>query len=109
MMSDDRFAPFFRDWVEPWNLATAADTISRLDRAGFIDLEVTVDPSPVTLATPDGFAEFIATVVCREHLLKMPDPTTQRQFIEALTAAAGHDDPPLTLDYWRLNIRARRH
>jgi hypothetical protein len=107
-MSDPRFASFFADWVEPWNLATAADTIARLERAGFVDIDVTVDPSPVTLSSPDGFAEFIATVVCREHLLKLPDPARQRQFIDALTAQAGGDDPPLTLDYWRLNIRARR-
>jgi hypothetical protein len=29
-------------------------------------------------------------------------------FIDRLTALAGNDDPPFTLDYWRLNMSARK-
>jgi len=28
--------------------------------------------------------------------------------MEQITDQAGDDDPPLTLDYWRLNIAARK-
>src|ERR1700742_2071203 len=29
------FAPYFADWVRPWNYATAEETAERLERAGF--------------------------------------------------------------------------
>jgi hypothetical protein len=38
----------------------------------------------------------------------MPETGERNAFLDALTDAAEHDDPPLTLDYVRLNLSARR-
>ena len=32
---EEPFAPYFADWVRPWNYATAEETAERLERAGF--------------------------------------------------------------------------
>jgi hypothetical protein len=53
------------------------------------------------------FAEFIGAVCLRHELERLPG-NLRDPFIAELTDRAGHDDPPLTLDYWRLNIAARK-
>jgi trans-aconitate methyltransferase len=108
LITTPTFAPFFGGWTEPWNLAAPADTARRLEAAGFVDVDASVEPSPVTLPDDAAFAQFIATIICREHLARLPEPEMKRQFIGTLTEQARADDPPLTLDYWRLNMRARK-
>jgi hypothetical protein len=41
-------------------------------------------------------------------LERLPNETLQASFVQELASAAGGDDPPWTLDYTRLNLRARR-
>jgi hypothetical protein len=43
----------------------------------------------------------------RTHLARLPRDERQA-FVNALTVEAAGDSPPYTLDYWRLNISARR-
>ena len=61
--------------------------------------------APGTGAEP--FREFIATVCVRHHPEPLP-PRERRMFLTELTMQAAADSPPFTLDYWRLNISARR-
>ena len=107
LMRDARFSPQFEGWSDPWNFATVESTRRQLAAAGFTDIDVTLEEAPTPLASPEAFGEFISTVCVRHHLSRLPaaDRTT---FVRELTAAAAADDPPLTLDYWRLNISARR-
>ena len=42
------------------------------------------------------------------HLARLPEGSLRRRFVEELTEQAAADDPPYSLDYCRLNIRARR-
>ena len=56
----------------------------------------------------DAFREFVSSVVCRHHLSRLPDAPSQKRFMDALTAKAATDNPPFELDYWRLNIDARK-
>ena len=35
---EEPFAPYFSDWVRPWNYATAEETAERLQRAGFTEV-----------------------------------------------------------------------
>jgi hypothetical protein len=46
-------------------------------------------------------------VCLRHHLDRLP-VENRDEFMRRITDEATADDPPLTLDYWRLNIAARR-
>ena len=48
------------------------------------------------------------TAIFRLHLERLPDEQLRTTFLDTLTAQAAHDDPPFSLDYWRLNLRGTR-
>jgi trans-aconitate 2-methyltransferase len=102
-----RFAPYFEGWSDPWNFAGIPDTIARLDRAGFTAIDVSMEPAPTTLPDREGYREFLSTVCVREHIARVPDDL-RSAFLDALADVAATDAPPFTLDYWRLNISARK-
>ena len=107
LMSSRRFAPYFSDWHDPWYFADVESTARRLATAGFTDVGVGLEPAPVTFDTPHTFMEFIRTVCIRHHLERLPSDE-RSAFAQELTIQAAGDAPPFTLDYWRLNIAARR-
>jgi trans-aconitate 2-methyltransferase len=102
-----RFASYFEEWTEPWYYADVDATKRRLDAAGFVDANVWLEPAPTAFDGPDAFREFVANVCVRHHLARL-GPYEQKLFLAELTAAAAADSPAFTLDYWRLNIDARR-
>ena len=108
LMQTPDFAAMFRDWQEPWRYAGSDATRRQLMQAGFVDVETNVEESPVTFANAESFAAFVSTVVLRPFLARIPDSNLRTSFVERITEAAASDDPPFELDYWRLNIRARR-
>jgi trans-aconitate 2-methyltransferase len=108
LMHAGPFAPFFRDWPGPWEFASAESTASRLAAAGFTDIDTSVEPAPTTLATEADYREFVSTVIYHPHLERLPDPALKHAFLDRVTALAANEDPPFTLDYWRLNISARK-
>lgn len=65
-------------------------------------------PSPIVQPDAEAFAEFVTSVICRHHLAMLPDEWSRRRYVDRLTALAAADNPPFELDYWRLNISARR-
>ena len=108
LMEADAFAPFFAGWPGPWNFAGAEDTADRLQAAGYVDVATEVMPAPTTLPDAARYREFLATVVLGSHLARLPDEAHRAHFLAPLVAAAKGDDPPYTLDYWRLNLAGRR-
>jgi trans-aconitate 2-methyltransferase len=102
-----RFAPFFEDWIEPTFYADVESTKGRLAAAGFVDCEVWLETAPVSFDQAERYKQFIATVCVRHQVARLP-ARDRDVFLYELTAAAAGDSPPLTLDYWRLNIAARR-
>ena len=106
--ADSPAAAPLREWPGPWTFATAEETTGRLVHAGFTDVETGVISAPATLDDGDAYREFLRTVVLGEHLARLATPTDQAALLDHLARAAAGDDPPWTLDYWRLNIRARR-
>lgn len=108
LIRDPRFAPHFTAWQEPWEFADAATTAQRLSEAGFEDIRTSVIPSPILQPDAAAYHTFITTVICRPHLAHLPDRALRDAFVEDLTAQAAADDPPFELDYWRLNLDARR-
>lgn len=107
LMASEPFASYFGAWGDPWYFADEPSTIRELQQAGFDDIDVSLESAPVTLRDADAFSDFIACVCVRHHIDRLP-PARRAQFIGALADAAAIDDPPYTLDYWRLNIAARK-
>ena len=107
LMDSPEFSPRFKGWSDPWNFATVEATRRRLGRAGFEEIEVRLEEAPTRMADTAAFADFIACVCVRHHIDKL-SPRDRPRFVAALTEQAAADDPPFTLDYWRLNIAARK-
>jgi trans-aconitate 2-methyltransferase len=107
LRADPRFAAFFDGWTEPWYYADVESTRRRLAAAGFIDIDVSLEDMPTPFDGAELFQAFVATVCVRHHIDRLP-PREQQAFLRELTLAAAADAPPFTLDYWRLNISARR-
>jgi hypothetical protein len=107
-MSSGPYAPYFAGWDGPWEYADAATTARRLAGAGFVAVETGLEAAPVTLGSAAEYREYLATVIFRLHLARIPDAALRERFLDELTAQAVADDPPFLLDYWRLNLRARR-
>ena len=107
LMHDPRFARHFAAWEDPWEFADATTTADRLMRAGFTDVRTSVEPAPVVQPTCAVFVEFVSHVICRPHLARLP-AAERDAFMEAVASMAAADVPAFELDYWRLNIEARK-
>lgn len=101
------YREYFRDWRDPWNFAGPDDTTARVRAAGLGDEEVWLEEAPVHLETAEKYADFVSCVCIRHHLERLPLQLRDR-FTQDLTALAARDAQPYTLDYWRLNIDARK-
>ncbi len=108
VMQAPPFAEFFTHWPGPWEFADALTTADRLRAAGFVDVDTGLEEAPVTLASEDDYREFVTTVIYHPHLERLPSAALQQAFIDRVTGLSANDDPPFTLDYWRLNIAARK-
>ncbi len=107
LMHSHEYREHFDGWKDFNHFENVADTERRLRNAGFNDIDVSLVSSPVTFDTPGAFKEFVAAVCLRHHLDRLPSGD-RHGFLTTITDQARDDDPPLTLDYWRLNIAARR-
>jgi trans-aconitate methyltransferase len=108
LASESAFAPYFAGWTGPWHFADPQETADRLRQAGFVDIAVDLESKSFVPPDAEAFREFVTTVVCPHHLSRLPDAASQDRFMDALTAKAATDNPPFELDYWRLNIEARK-
>ena len=108
VMNREPFAQYFADWSGVWEFATPELTASRLHSAGFVDVHTSLEPAPTTLADEASFREFVTTVIYNPHLARLPQGPLRAAFIDEITLLAARQNPPFTLDYWRLNLEARR-
>jgi trans-aconitate methyltransferase len=108
VMADEPFRAFFIDWPRPWEFASAQTTAGRLRDAGFTAIETGLEPAPTTFPTEADYREFVTTVIYHPHLERLPSAELKRRFIDGVTRLAAVDDPPFMLDYWRLNMSARK-
>jgi trans-aconitate 2-methyltransferase len=108
IMQEPGFAPYFATWTSPWEFADAVTTRARLENAGFTDIVTSVEPAPVVFDDAASFREFVESVICHPHLARLPEQTLRDAFLDRLTAIAADDSQPFHLDYWRLNLDARR-
>ena len=107
LQASETYREYFRDWRGPWNFAGPGETTSRLRAAGLRDGEAWLEEAPVHLETAEKYADFVSCVCIRHHLERLP-VQLRESFTQDLTALAARDSQPYTLDYWRLNIDARK-
>jgi trans-aconitate 2-methyltransferase len=98
---DERFAPYLRGITSTWNFASVGDTEIRLQRAGFQVRRCWLEER---LAEPRDPRAYLETVCLGAHLQKLPKEM-RTPYMEAVLEVIPR---PLTLDYVRLNISARR-
>jgi trans-aconitate 2-methyltransferase len=107
VMAEEPFAPHFRDWTGVWQFASADETAARLVRAGFVEVTTSLEAAPTTFATEADYREFVTTVIYHPHLARLPELLRPR-FIDEIARRSARQVEPFTLDYWRLNMQARR-
>jgi trans-aconitate methyltransferase len=108
VMHSEPLARFFQDWPSVWEFSTPEVTAARLQAAQFDEVVTSLEPAPTTLADEANYREFVTTVIYNPHLERIPDARLRARFIDEITALAARESPPFTLDYWRLNMQARR-
>lgn len=108
LFSQPPFSAYFPGWKEPWLFSSAEAARERLERAGFTEVQASLEPAPATFEHRAAYSEFLRTVVLRPHLALLPTDALKDQFVSAVADAAEADQPPFTLDYVRLNLGARR-
>jgi trans-aconitate 2-methyltransferase len=101
------YAPYLASFREPWFFADAEQAADILRRAGFTNIETSVEAAPTLLDDAGQYEEFVRNIILRSHLRQLPTEELRSQFMTELTALAGADDPPYLLDYWRLNLSGK--
>jgi trans-aconitate 2-methyltransferase len=90
-------------WRGPWYFARPAKTAERLAAAGFTDIATWLNPEPTPLEPGEPLETFLATIVLRDHLARLPEADRPR-FVHAVAERL----PRPEIDYVRLNITACR-
>jgi hypothetical protein len=107
-MRAEPFASYFGHWTGVWEYSTPEQAADRMRRAGFIDIQTSLEPAPTTLVDEASYREFVTTVIYNAHLACLPEGPLRAQFIDQVTERAARQETPFTLDYWRLNLEGRR-
>lgn len=92
---------FFDGWRRPMRYETAEATAARLHASGFTDVRCWLEPNPVT---PDDPHEYLSTIILGAHTDRLP-LDRRSAFVEEVVAEM---PAPVTIDYVRLNIDARK-
>lgn len=108
LQAEPEFALYFAGWPGPWEFADDRTAAERLHTAGFSDVETNLEYMPATMENAAAYSEFLTNVIFGSHLARIPDAESRQRYVNHLTELAAADTPPFELDYWRLNLRARR-
>jgi trans-aconitate 2-methyltransferase len=90
-----------------WTFAGPEETVARLDGAGFERARAWLEEAPAPFDDVGAAAEFLATVVVRHHLERLP-PGLGAAFAREVAARRADEGGRVVLDYVRLNLEARR-
>lgn len=107
-IANEPYAQYFVDWKEKRVYNDVDATVARLEASGFTNIDTFLNPEPTPMETERDYIDFISTVIMRNHLAAIPDPDLRAALLRDIAHAAAQETPPLTLDYWRLNIKAQR-
>jgi SAM-dependent methyltransferase len=102
------FSRWLGQFSEPWLFSDAEAAATRLRSAGFEEIHSELEAAPVIAPTSEEFQGYLRTFVLHRHLEVLPTESLRAGFVQGLAAASADDNPPWMLDYWRLNLRARK-
>jgi trans-aconitate 2-methyltransferase len=108
VMATPEFKAYFAGWAPPWEYADPETAAGRLQRAGFAEVKTWLEPSPQQFPGPAEFSRYLGTVTFHRHLERLPSTELRDQFLDRVARLAAKDDPPFVMDYWRLNMSARK-
>lgn len=106
LAQSSEFSSWLGRFSEPWFFSDAESAASRLRAAGFEKVETSIEEASFAVSGSGEFQEYLRTFVLHRHIGLLPDETLRTAFVQKLAEATAQDDPPWTLDYWRLNLRA---
>jgi trans-aconitate 2-methyltransferase len=101
------FAPDFVGLTDPWVFLGPEEARPLLEAAGFTDIEAGLEQAEARLEDRDQYREFVETIVFSVFLARVTDAARRTRILDMLCDAAAGDDPPFTLGYVRLNLRAK--
>jgi trans-aconitate methyltransferase len=102
------FSRYLGDFKNPWVYSDPETAKGRLQSAGFVSVDSSLEPAPTRFQTSDQYTEFVSKVILHRHLEQLPNEVLRRELLQALTEQAAKDRPAYELDYWRLNLNARK-
>jgi trans-aconitate 2-methyltransferase len=109
LMAAPKYARFFAHFRNPWVYNDAETAADLMRQAGFVEVETSLEPALTVLENLDTYSEFVRTAILRRHLEEIPDSPLRAKFVADLVRPAALDDPPFSLDYWRLNLGGKVH
>ena len=101
------FERYFKNWQRVWEYPETKETADRLERAGFEDIQTSLETAPTQLPDEQTFRQFCAAVSLHPYLDRLPEELHD-SFLDRISRQFAQDDPPFVLDYWRLNLFGRR-
>ncbi len=107
LMSREPYTRYFAGWQPPQFYADEASTAARLRNAGFVDVATSIEPAGFSLDNVPDYRQYLATVTFHQHIAQITDSELRERFLDDMVQQA-LADKELHLDYWRLNIRARK-
>lgn len=90
-------------WAGPWTFATPEETMARLKASGFVDVEAWLQAEPTVIEPGEAMETFLATVVLRSHLDRLPE-AERSTYVGGVAGRLADSE----IDYVRLNIVALR-
>jgi len=108
ILSEPEYEGNMEGWSETWEFADAETTEARLRDAGFDHVHASLESETPVFPNARDYRQFLATVIFRPHLRALPDQERRDRFLDRMTVLGAADDPPFSLDYWRLNFDATR-
>ena len=102
------FSQWLGQFPEPWLFSDAEQAARRLRSAGFHEVKADLEQASFTVSSKEEFRGYLRTFVLHRHLELFPTEDLRERFVKELAVASEEDNPPWTLDYWRLNLRGRK-
>jgi len=108
LLARPAYAVYFRDFRSPWEYSDAETAARRLRSAGFTAIETSLEEAPTCLDAAEDYRNFVENVILHRHLDRLSTTALRQEFMDELLSQAEADSPPFFLDYWRLNLQARK-
>jgi trans-aconitate methyltransferase len=108
LASEEKYRAYLETFEEPWFFSDSETAGHNLGDVGFLEIETSMEPASTRFEDFEHYSSFVRTSIVHRHLNKLPTRELQQAFLDDLAELAQRDTPPFELDYWRLNLKARK-